>query len=426
MITLDDARPFAAAPALPVAPPRLGTAFLEAVLYICILSSFLTIVQPAPYEFLALVLGFGCLIARVPIDRKVMPLVVLLFLLELGGLMSMIPVMDYQDGVKFMLISIYLAISGVIFAFIFTDDCLRRLRILRAAYILSAVIAALLGIVGYFKLFPGADKLFLMNDRAVSTFKDPNIFGPFLILPLLMIAERFLAGQFKLRYIVAGGIILFGLLLAFSRAAWGHFTISALTMFALLIMTRPNAASRRRIVMMGLIAFGAVAALVVVLVSIEDVREMFLQRASLFQAYDTGTEGSRFNIQQRSLEEILVNPNGMGPWVFAVQYGLVSHNSYLGTFLNHGWLGGVAYIALVLSTLVVGYRTAMVRTPWQDMTIPVYATFFGLCLESAIVDTDHWRHYYLLVGVIWGLYAATVNYTRRQTRLRSQPACERM
>lgn len=422
MITLDDARPYSAAPAIPASPPRLGTAFLEAILYICILSSFMTIVQPAPYEFLALVLGFGCLIARVPIDRKVMPLVVLLFLLELGGLMSLIPVMDYQDGVKFMLISIYLAISGVIFAFIYSDDCMRRLRILRAAYIPSAVIAALLGIAGYFKLFPGADKMFLMNDRAVSTFKDPNIFGPFLILPLLMIAERFLAGEFKLRYIVSGGIILFGLLLAFSRAAWGHFAISALTMFVLLIMTRPNAASRRRIVMMGVVAFGAIALLVVALISIEDVREMFLQRASLFQAYDTGTEGSRFNIQQRSLEQILVNPNGMGPWVFAVEYGLVSHNSYLGTFLNHGWLGGIAYIALVLSTLVVGYRAAMVRTPWQDMLIPVYATFFGLALESAIVDTDHWRHYYLLVGVIWGLYAATVNYTRNQSRLIDRPA----
>jgi O-antigen ligase len=422
LITLDDARPFAAAPAFAVSPPRLGTMFLEAVLYICILSSFLTIVQPAPYEFLALVLGLGCLIARVPIDRKVVPMVVLLFLLELGGLMSLIPVMDYQDGVKFMFISIYLAISGVIFAFVFSGDCVRRLRILRAAYIPSAVIAALLGIAGYFKLFPGAEQMFLMNSRAVSTFKDPNIFGPFLILPLLMIAERFLAGEFKLRYIVSGFIILFGLLLAFSRAAWGHFAISALTMFVLMIMTRPDARSRRRIVLMGVVAFGAVAALVVVLVSIEDVREMFLQRASLFQAYDTGTEGSRFNIQQRSIEEILVNPNGMGPWVFAVQYGLVSHNSYLGSFLNHGWLGGVSYIALVLSTLVVGYRATMVRTPWQDMMIPVYATLFGLSLESAIVDTDHWRHYYLLVGVIWGLYAATVNFTRRQARLQGRPA----
>ena len=51
---------------------------------------------------------------------------------------------------------------------------------------------------------------------------------------------------------------------------------------------------------------------------------MILQRATLLQAYDTGTEGSRFNIQQRSIEMLLEHPNGMGPWVFARICGLVS------------------------------------------------------------------------------------------------------
>lgn len=412
MITLDDARP--AAPVSAAAAGRTaGVKILEALLYVCILSSFMTIIQPAPYEFLAMLLGFACLIARVPIDYKVMPLVVMLIVFEIGGFMSLAPVLDYQDGVKFMMISTYLGLSGIILAFIFSEDCARRYRILRAAYIPAAVIAALLGIAGYFKAFPGAE-MFMMNNRAVSTFKDPNIFGPFLILPLLMIMERFLAGEFKLRYIISGFIIFFGLLLAFSRGAWGHFTISVLTMILLLLVTRPDRGSRQRILLYSFIAIGAVAALVSVLVSIEDVRQMFMQRATLLQSYDTGTEGSRFNIQQRSIEEMLQNWNGMGPWVFAVQYGLVSHNSYLGTMLNHGWIGGIAYLAMVLTTLAVGFRCALIRTPWQDYLIVVFATYFGLSLESAIVDTDHWRHYYLLLGVIWGMSAATINHVRRE------------
>ncbi len=414
MISLDDARLAApAASASGRATRTLGTRILEALLYICILSSFLTIVQPAPYEFLAMLLGIACLIGRVPIDRKVMPLVVMLILFEIGGFMSLAPVLDYQDGVKFMMISTYLGLSGIIFAFVFTEDCERRYRIVRAAYIPAALIAALLGIAGYFKLFAGAD-MFMMNNRAVSTFKDPNIFGPFLILPILMIAERFLAGEFKLRYVVSGFIIFFGLLLSFSRGAWGHFTISALTMILMLLVTRPDRGSRQRILLYSFIAFGVVAALVTLLVSIDEVRQMFLQRATLLQSYDTGTEGSRFNIQQRSIEEMLQNWNGMGPWVFAVQYGLVSHNSYLGTMLNHGWIGGITYLAMVLTTLAAGFRCAMIRTPWQDYLIVVLATYFGLCLESAIVDTDHWRHYYLLLGMIWGMSAATINHVRRQ------------
>ncbi len=413
MITLDDAR-FAAPASLALGHVKpLGVKILEALLYICILSSFLTIVQPAPYEFLAMLLGVACLWARVPIDCKVMPLVIMLAIFEIGGFMSLMQVLDYQDGVKFMMISGYLGLSGIIFAFIFSEDCERRFRILRAAYIPAAVIAALLGIAGYFKAFPGAD-MFMMNNRAVSTFKDPNIFGPFLILPLLMIGERFLAGNFKLRYVVSGFIILFGLLLAFSRGAWGHFAVSAATMVLLLLITRPSPVARQRIVLSSLAAVAVLAVLVTVLVSIDEVRQMFLQRATLLQSYDTGTEGSRFNIQQRSIEEMLDNWNGMGPWVFAVQYGLVSHNSYLGTMLNHGWIGGITYLAMVLTTLAIGLRAAMIRTPWQDYLIVTFAAYFGLSLESAIVDTDHWRHYYLLLGLIWGLSAATINHARQQ------------
>jgi O-antigen ligase len=152
--------------------------------------------------------------------------------------------------------------------------------------------------------------------------------------------------------------------------------------------------------------------LLAALFSIESVREMLLQRATLLQAYDTGTEGSRFNIQQRSIEMLLEHPNGMGPWVFARIYGLVSHNSYLGVFLNHGWIGGISYIALVVLTFAVGWRAIFVPTPWRDAMIATFAAYVGLALESFIVDTDHWRLYYLLIGMIWGMFAATVNYTK--------------
>lgn len=148
---------------------------------------------------------------------------------------------------------------------------------------------------------------------------------------------------------------------------------------------------------------------------------MILERATLFQAYDTGTEGSRFNIQQRSIENILEHPNGMGPWVFARVYGLVSHNSYLGVFLNHGWLGGIAYLALTFTTLAIGFRSIFVRTPWQVPMVAVLSAYVGMCLESIIVDTDHWRNYYLLVGMVWGMFAATVNYQRRERQ--SAAAC---
>ena len=40
------------------------------------------------------------------------------------------------------------------------------------------------------------------------------------------------------------------------------------------------------------------------------------------------------------------------------------------------------------------------------MFLVVYASFVGLCLESALLETDHWRHFFLLLGMIWGLVGA--------------------
>ena len=68
---------------------------------------------------------------------------------------------------------------------------------------------------------------------------------------------------------------------------------------------------------------------------------------------------------------------------------------------------------LLLTTLWIGFRTLLLRTPWQPYLLTAYATFVGEVLEGFVIDTDHWRHFYLLLGVIWGLAAATISQTRQ-------------
>jgi hypothetical protein len=82
-------------------------------------------------------------------------------------------------------------------------------------------------------------------------------------------------------------------------------------------------------------------------------------------------------------------------------------------FLVYGWLGGAAYLTIVAVTLASGLGAALLPTPWQNYLIAVYAAFVGEAAEGLIVDTDHWRHFFLLLGLIWGLTAATINFRRR-------------
>lgn len=419
------------------AEASLADSFLHLVLYVTILSSFFVFVQPAPYEYLAVLLAFACVLARVTFSRFILPLLILLLIRDACGALGLLriygsgfmrtegdpsvllpPVYSYVDSTRFLATSFYLGLTAVLFACIFEQDTMRRLTTLRAAYVMSAVIASVLGTLGYFDILfnfiPGLD-IFSLNERAVAGFKDPNVLGCFLIPPLTWLIEGFITDRIRLHNLIASVIIFVGLLLAFSRAAWGSFLFSTVLLLYCLYLTQPERRSRNRIILF--VIAGAVVALLVFIAlnSIDVVGHMFESRAGL-QAYDYDADNrSRILLWQDSFREIFLHPLGMGPWGFAHDTNWVSHNSYLGTFLNAGWIGGNAYLLLTILTLAIGFKAMRIRTPWQTFLIATYTPFVALVLEAFVIDTDHWRHYYLLVGIIWALAAATIRFTAQRS-----------
>ena len=82
--------------------------------------------------------------------------------------------------------------------------------------------------------------------------------------------------------------------------------------------------------------------------------------------------------------------------------------------MSGGWLAGACYPTLVAADAGrSAFAPCSSRTPWQQTTIAVFAAYFGVASESFIIDIDHWRHTFLLLGVMWGLIAATRRYTAR-------------
>jgi hypothetical protein len=90
-----------------------------------------------------------------------------------------------------------------------------------------------------------------------------------------------------------------------------------------------------------------------------------------------------------------------------------------------GWLAGVCLPILVALTLVFGLRTVFARTPWQSTAIVIYAAYFGVMAESIVIDTDHWRHAFMQLGVLWGLIAATQAYTACASSLHDDGSFDR-
>src|SRR5690606_30837073 len=154
-----------------------------------------------------------------------------------------IPLANDPDAVRFVAISIYLMITAVLFAGIVQSRTIERLSIIRIAYILATLFTATIGIAAYFNMIPNAE-LFMLNDRASGTFKDPNVFGPFLILPILYLVAWIVERGIRLRFLLPLGWIAFALLLSFSRGAWVHFAVSSLAMLGLLFLTAPSLRKR--------------------------------------------------------------------------------------------------------------------------------------------------------------------------------------
>ena len=385
---------------------------LNFVLFITVLAAPIAFIEPSPHDALMFVLLAACIAARVPFDRKLIPLLLLLTVWFIGGCLALIQVGDQQKPIQYIGTSLYLDIAAITFACLFSEGDARRLSLLRRAYILSALIATATGFIGFFHLLPGSD-IFLTNDRVSATFKDPNVYGPFLIMPLVLLILDQARRGVRLLDLITAAVLLGGLFLSFSRGAWAHFVISATVAVFILIMVTPDPRMRARIVFYVGIAAVATITFTVALMSIDSVYQMFVERAKAIQPYDVGP-GGRFWEQQLALTTILDHPNGMGPFEFFRVFGVQQHNVYMQGFLVYGWLGGSAYLALVAVTLVLGLRAVVVRTPWQFFLIAAYATFVGEAFEGLIVDTDHWRHFYLVLGLVWGLTAATINFRRRR------------
>ncbi len=413
MITLQEYEARFAAPAEPVTMSSAARTILHVILFITILISFLVFIEPAPYEFAAAALGIACLMARVPLDARVLPLALLLVVWNLGGIIAMAGVLDEDLTVRFVGISLFMAFSGVVFACLFAQDDMTPLGIMRRTYIVAAVAVAIIGIVGYFNAFPGAMEKFASLGRAQGTFKDPNVFGPYLILPLLMLAQTLLMGKIGLRRVAAFLIISAGLFLSFSRGAWFHFALSATCMIALMFITAPDARTRARLTLLTVITVGLLVAILLFSLSFDAIGDMFKERAKLIQGYDAGGTMGRFHLQVLSVSQILENPFGLGPYGIQRLYGLQQHNTYLQAFLVYGWIGGFAYIALLLTTLAVGLRAALRTTPWQPYAIATLAAFVGVIAESFVIDIDHWRHFFLYLGILWGVFAATSRHQNR-------------
>ena len=61
----------------------------------------------------------------------------------------------------------------------------------------------------------------------------------------------------------------------------------------------------------------------------------------------------------------------------------------------------------MLLTLWLAARQAVQDRGGGGISAVLCAAFIGMALEGLVIDFDHWRHFFLLMGMIWGVALGT-------------------
>lgn len=379
------------------------------------LSGFV-ISEPAPYELLmvgqvALWFLFG-----LKISRAVAPLLALLLIFNVGGLLAITMLPNIlTEQVLYVAVSIFLALTAVFYAAVI-EDRPQRLKLIFQAWVAAAIITGMLGILGYFHAFPGSE-VFTRYDRAMGAFQDPNVFGPFLVAPMLYLLYGMLKGRLTESPLRILGILVlsFAVFLSFSRAAWGLFLFCAVALVFIMLLKERTNAFRLKILVLSLAAVIAMVMALVVALQFEKVRGLFETRTQLVQDYDGGHLG-RFDRHKLGFAMAMEKPLGIGPMMFGKIFPEDEHNIYLKSLMTYGWVGFLSYLTLIAWTVSMGFRYMLRDRPWQPYLMIAWIVLVGHMLIGAVIDTDHWRHFYLVLGIVWGCGAAEWRHQRRLRR----------
>ena len=359
-------------------------------------------IEPAPYDLLAVGLLAAFLLAGMRLPRQLAVPLLLVATFVVGNWLAAAVSPDPVGTLRSLGIRTYLCGTFLLFACAVASAPQKMLRALWAGYAVAALIAVAWGALQYFGYLPHPQGGY----RAQGAFKDPNVFGPFLVPVALWSME--LAWQ-RRGWARAVGLALFpltvfGVLISFSRGAWLNLSVAIAAYFALRVLWAGAPRARRKLIVAGTALLAVAAGIVGVAVTSHDLGGHFVERARVFQEYDLASSG-RFAAQARALRSVTTNPLGIGPGRTAAEFQLEPHNLYLHVFAEGGWIAGLAFVALLGLTLAKSLP--LVRQSWalQREAQLAVAALAGLLLQSFFIDSTHWRHLYLLLGVLWALIA---------------------
>ncbi len=379
-----------------------GTKYLWFV-WLAMALSGIVIVEPAPVDIAVVLLflgGFWFSFLKYP--RYVNIPLIFLWIFVLGNIAGMFATVDEVRGMRFLGITIYLILSWLFLVGLLTRFGGAALKIVFSGYLVAALFSAVSTTLAFLGLIPSADLFLLWGGRATGFFKDPNVFGPFLIPVSLYAILKFESstGRARLWWIGVYLVITIGVLLSFSRAAWLNYLIALFGYMVLRILTSTSL----RLLIRRYIFYVMAGCLVIIFslsfLSFPRVNTLFFQRIG-FQSYDQ----DRVATQKAAVENVLQNPMGIGSGQSEIVYNYATHSLYVRVLTEDGFIGFMGFLGFVVVTFARSIWLALRRGhSYQPFFALFAASLLGVFLNSFVVDSIHWRHLWLLLAFPWAPY----------------------
>ena len=353
--------------------------------------------EPAPSDVVfTVVIAVALVTGRFHMRRIPFAPMALVGVLIAASVVSVSSAVDPSTALRFLAITVYL---GVLFVWLigYVDSRVRA-RLVVSTYLVAALVSAVLGTLPFLLASPALDVFTTEGGfRAQALFKDANVYGPFLVPAALILVEEMInprllrfAASWKL---AAFCVLCAGLLLSYSRAAWISFGIGLVALLAVALLRRTGA-PKLKVVLASLV--GAVVILVPV-AAVTGATGVIEDRAR-FQSYDQ----ERFQAQREGLQLGMSHPLGVGPGQFDFHAIIGAHSLYIRVFAEQGPAGLLALLLLLGLTFAVACANAIAgRDTFGIGSAALFAIISGLLVNSAVVDTLHWRHLWIFAALIW-------------------------
>jgi O-antigen ligase len=364
-------------------------------------------IEPAPSDLVfAVVIAVALVTGRLFLERVPLSVSVLVAGFLALNLLAATVATDGARAVAYFAITLYL--GGFALWFSAYVCSVRRARLILLAYLAGAALSAAVACLALVAPFPGASA-FVDGPRAQGLFKDPNVFGPFLVPAVLILMEETVAPRL-LRFRLSTKLLLLsvltvGVVFSFSRAAWLNLAVGMLVLLVVLALRRGGGRRAMTMLVVSLVAgaalFGVVAA--------TSSASFLTERAGL-QDYDV----QRFGTQATGVDIAATHPLGIGPGQFESVSELSAHSTYVRALAEEGVVGALLIFTLMLLTLGFAARNVALGVDTYGIgSAALLAAWCGLLVNSSFVDTLHWRHLWLVAALIWAGTALRAGYPGR-------------